>query len=162
MWWLFEAVFVRPTPQVFYGWRRFALRLFGARLGSNVLIRPGVRITFPWKLSVGNHSWIGENATIYNIAPVAIGEHSVISQEAYLCTATHDHHDPSFPLVATPISIENECWVASRAFIGPGVTVGQGAVVGAHAVVLSNVEPGIIVAGVPARKVGTRSPARDL
>ena len=144
-------------PQAFYPWRRFVLRLFGAKIGYKVLIRPGVRVTFPWKVAIGDYCWIGDNATLYSIAPVTIGEHSVISQEAYLCTGTHDHRKVSFPLVASPITVEPECWISARAFIGPGVRIERGAVVGACSVVLSDVPTATIVAGVPARTVGLRN-----
>src|SRR5258707_536029 len=107
-WWLFDALFVRSSPQVLYSWRRFALRIFGAKIGRNVLIRPGVRVTFPWKVEIGDRCWIGDNATLNSIAEITIGEHSVISQEAYLCTGTHDHSDISFSLVASPIVVEPE------------------------------------------------------
>jgi len=157
LWWLFDALLVRPLPQAFYPWRRFILRLFGAKLGWKVLIRPGVRIVFPWKLVVGDHCWIGDNATLYNIAPITIGEHSVISQDAYLCTGTHDYREVSFPLIASAIAVESECWIAAGAFVGPGVTIRYGAVVGAGSVVLSDVESATIVAGIPARKVGLRT-----
>jgi putative colanic acid biosynthesis acetyltransferase WcaF len=156
LWWIFDALFVRHTPQALYGWRRFAWRLFGAKVGRNVLIRPGVRVTFPWKVTVGDHCWVGDDVRLYSIEHITIGEHSVISQEAYLCAATHDHRVPSFPLKAEPISIEAECWVAARAFVGPGVTIGQGAVVAACAVLLSDAPAGTIMAGVPARAVGMR------
>lgn len=155
-WWIFDAMFVRWTPQVLYSWRRFALALFGAKIGHKVLIRPGVRVTFPWKLTIGDHCWIGDNATLYNVESIVIGSHSVVSQEAYLCTGTHDHRVISFPLVASPIILESESWVAARAFIGPGVTVGHGAVVGAGSVVLSSVPEAAIVAGIPAKPIGSR------
>jgi putative colanic acid biosynthesis acetyltransferase WcaF len=158
-WWLFDALFVRPTPQAFYSWRRLAWRLFGAKLGGNVLIRPGVRVTFPWKVTIGDNCWIGDEVTLYSIAPITIGEHSVVSQHAYLCAATHDHCDISFSLIASPITIEPECWIAARAFVGPGVRIGRGAIVGACAAVLSDVPPATIVAGIPARAVGTRKSA---
>ena len=132
------------------------MRLFGAKVGRNVLIRPGVRVTFPWKVVIGEHCWIGDNATLYSVAKIVIGAHSVVSQDAYLCAGTHDYCDISFPLLVSPITVESECWVAARAFIGPGVRMGRGAVVGACSVVLSDVAPGTIVAGVPARIVGTR------
>lgn len=147
---------VRPTPQVLYPWRRFAWRLFGAKVGRGVLIRPGVRVTFPWKLVIGDHCWIGDNATLYNIDEITIGSHSVISQEAYLCTGTHDHRDISFSLRARPVKVGSECWIAARAFLGPGVSIGHGAVVGACSVVLSDVAAATIVAGVPARAIGMR------
>jgi putative colanic acid biosynthesis acetyltransferase WcaF len=156
LWWLFDALFVRSTPQALYSWRRIALRLFGAKIGHNVLIRPGVRVTFPWKVVIGDHCWIGDNATLYSLAEITIGEHSVVSQDAYLCAGTHDHCDISFPTVASPITVEPECWIAARAFVGPGVRIGRGAVVGACSVLLSDVLPAMVVAGVPARKIGTR------
>jgi len=156
-WWIFDAIFIRPTPQAFYAWRRFAWRLFGAKVGRNVLIRPGVRVTFPWKVTIGDNSWIGDNATLYSIARITVGEHSVISQEAYLCTGTHDHGDISFALLALPITVGEECWIAARSFIGPGVRIGRGAVIGACAVVRRDVPVAAIVAGVPARIVGSRN-----
>jgi putative colanic acid biosynthesis acetyltransferase WcaF len=157
LWWLFDALFVRPSPQVLYGWRRLAWRLFGAEVGRNVLIRPGVRVTFPWNVTIGDYCWIGDNATLYSVAKITIGQHTVISQEAYLCAATHDHRDISFPLVARPITIEPECWIAARAFVGPGLTVGRGAVVGACSLLLADVPAATIVGGVPARKLGARN-----
>jgi putative colanic acid biosynthesis acetyltransferase WcaF len=158
LWWLFEALFVRPAPQALYSWRRFALRMFGAKVGRRVLIRPGVRVTFPWRLVIDDYCWIGDNATLYNLEKITIGAHSVISQDAYLCTGSHDYREIAFPVIVSPINIESECWIATRAFVGPGVTVRRGAIVGACSVVLSNVESATIVAGVPARKVGVREP----
>ena len=157
LWWIFDALFVRCTPQALYSWRRFTWRLFGAKVGHKVLIRPGVRITFPWKVKIGDHCWIGDNVTLYSVAEITIGEHSVVSQEAYLCTGTHDHCDISFPLIASPITIEPECWIAARAFVGPGVRIGRGAVVGACSVLLSDVPPAMVAAGTPARTVGIRT-----
>ena len=159
LWWLFDAVLVRPTPQVLYSWRRFALRLFGANIGRKVLIRPGVRVTYPWNVTIGDYSWIGDNATLYSIDKIIIGEHSVVSQEAYLCTGTHDHRSMAFPLVAAPITVESECWIAARAFIGPGINIGRGAVVGACSVLFSDVPSGAVAAGAPARVVGMRETA---
>src|SRR5262249_43016476 len=160
-WWLFEALFVRPMPQALYSWRRFALRLFGAKVGQKVLIRPGVRVTFPWKVVIGDYCWIGDNATLYSVAEITIGEHSVISQEAYLCAGTHDYLDISFPLVARPIIVEPECWIAARAFVGPGVRIGRGGVVGAYSVLLSDVLPAAIVGGIPARTLAVRKVRND-
>ena len=156
-WWIFEALLVRPTPQVLYAWRRFAWRLFGARVGRNVLIRPGVHVTFPWNVEIGDYCWIGDNVTLYSIAQITIAEHSVVSQEAYLCTASHDHLDPSFPLITSPITLESECWIAARVFVGPGVRIGRGAVVGACSLIVSDAPPATIMAGIPARKIGERA-----
>jgi putative colanic acid biosynthesis acetyltransferase WcaF len=115
-------------------------------------------VTFPWKVVIGDYCWIGDDATLYNIAKITIGDHCVISQEAYLCAGTHDHRNISFPSIASPITLESECWIATRAFVGPGVRIGRGAVVGACSVVVCDAPTAIIVAGSPAREVGVRAP----
>lgn len=157
LWWLFQSVFVLPTPQYLFAWRRFALIMFGAKIGKNVLIRPSVRVTYPWNVTIGDYVWIGDNVTLYSVAEISIGSHSVISQEAYLCAGTHDHRDITFPFKATPIRIGEECWVAARAFIGPGVELGDGAVAGAGSIVTRSVSSGHLVAGNPAQIVGCRA-----
>lgn len=157
LWWLFEALFVLPTPQYMFGWRRFALLLFGAKIGKQVLIRPGVRVTYPWNVTIGDYVWIGDNATLYSVAEITIGSHSVVSQEAYLCAGTHDYQDLSFRFVDAPISIAEECWIAARAFIGPGVKIGHAAVIGAGSIVMRSVDARTVVAGNPAKVVGKRT-----
>ena len=161
LWWLIEALLVRPSPQACYGWRRLVLRVFGAKIGRRALVRPGVRVTFPWKLTIGDYCWIGDNVVLDTISAITIGDHAVISQGAYLCTGTHDHHDVKFPVRAFPIVIGPECWVAARALVGPGVTIARGAVVGACSVVLKDIAEGTIVAGVPAKPVGHRGDAKN-
>jgi putative colanic acid biosynthesis acetyltransferase WcaF len=157
LWWLFQTLFVLPTPQYMFAWRRFALTLFGAKIGSRVLIRPGVRVTYPWNLKIGDYVWIGDNVTIYSVAEISIGSHSCVSQESYLCAGTHDHRDVTFAFVSTPIRIGEECWVAARSFIGPGVEIGDAAVVAAGSVVMTSVDAETIVAGNPAKFVGKRT-----
>jgi putative colanic acid biosynthesis acetyltransferase WcaF len=156
LWWLFQAVFVLHTPQYMFAWRRFALVLFGAKIGKRVLIRPGVRVTYPWNLTMGDYVWIGDNVTLYSVAEISIGSHSCVSQESYICAGTHDYRDVTFAFVSTPIKIGEECWVASRSFIGPGVEIGDAAVVGAGSVVTTSVDAETIVAGNPAKVVGKR------
>ena len=156
VWWLFQALFVLPTPQFMFGWRRFALILFGAKIGEHVLIRPGVRVTYPWNLTVGDYVWIGDNAILYSVAEISIGSHSVISQEAYLCAGTHDYHDVSFRFVSAPVRVAAECWISARAFIGPGVKVGYAAVIGAGSIVMKDVDPLAIMAGNPAKLIRKR------
>ncbi len=160
LWWIVQALLVHPSPQVFYGWRRAILRLFGAHLGANVLIRPSVRVTYPWKVEIGDHAWIGDGVELYSLGPIRIGRNAVVSQGSYLCGGTHDHRDPLFPIVGSPIVVEDEAWVAARTFVGPGVTIGRGAVVGACSVVLSDVPPGMVAAGHPARVKGRRETNR--
>ena len=94
LWRIFQSTLFRFSPRFTNNWRRFLLRLFGANIGKNVLIRPTVNILYPWYLSINDYSWIGDNVTIYNMANVSIGKNCVISQKSYLCTSTHDYKKP--------------------------------------------------------------------
>ena len=159
LWWIVQALLVHPTPQVLYGWRRFVLRLFGAKIGRNVIIRPSVRITYPWKVEIGDNSWVGDGVELYSLGPIRIGKDAVVSQGSYLCGGTHDFRDPAFPITASPIVVEDEAWVASHVFVAPGVTIGRGAVVGARSTVLASIPPGMVAVGYPAKVKGPRLPA---
>jgi putative colanic acid biosynthesis acetyltransferase WcaF len=159
-WWIVQDSLFRWSPQFLYGWRRFLLRLFGAKIGAGVLIRPSAKITYPWKVTVGDYSWIGDDAVLYSWDKIEIGPHSVVSQKSYLCTGYHDPGSVAFDLLAGPISIGQECWVAADVFVGPGVSIGNGAVVGARSTVLHDLPPGMICMGNPAKPVRKRkSPA---
>ena len=144
------------SPRPMWGWRRFLLRLFGARLGRQVHVYPTARISIPWNLAIGEQSAIGDRAIVYALGPISIGARATISQGAHLCAGTHDYRDPMMPLLKPPISIGNEAWICADAFIGPGVRVGARAIVGARAVVVKDVAANIIVAGNPARIVRPR------
>jgi putative colanic acid biosynthesis acetyltransferase WcaF len=139
-----------------YGWRRCLLRAFGAKIGKGVLIRPSVNVTYPWKLSIGDWSWIGDGVTLYSLGTITIGDHAVISQQSYLCTGSHDYSSYSFDLYANPIHVQSEVWIASQVFIGPGVTIGYGAIVGAASVVLSDIPAEMICAGHPVKIIRAR------
>ena len=139
------------------GWRNFRLRFFGARIGINVLIRPTVRITYPWKLAVGDHSWVGDDVVLYSLGNIVLEDNVVVSQKSYLCAASHDYSRLSFDIVATPVVIKREAWIATDVFIGPGVVVGAGSLVGARSSVFQDVPSGAICAGSPARVIGNRS-----
>jgi putative colanic acid biosynthesis acetyltransferase WcaF len=138
------------------GFRRWLLRLFGARIGIGVVIKPGARVKYPWLLRLGNHCWIGEDCWIDNLAPVHIGSNVCVSQGAYLCTGSHDWSDPVFGLITRPISVRDGAWICARAFVGPGVEVGEGAVVAAGAVATKNIPPYAVYAGNPAVQTGER------
>ena len=125
--------------------RSALLRGFGADIGQGVLIRHRVRVHWPWKLSVGDHSWIGEGAWLLNLEPIRIGADTVISQEALLCTGSHDRHSPTFEFDNAPIAIGDGAWVAARATVLRGVTIGDNAVIGAGSVVARSVAPGEFV-----------------
>ncbi len=133
--------------------RASVLRAFGADIGPGVLIRHRVRIHWPWKLSVGAHSWVGEGTWILNLEPVTIGANTCISQDVFLCTGSHDHRSPTFEFDNAPIRIGDGAWVATRATILRGVTVGDNATVGATALVFKDVADGeIVLAPVATRK----------
>lgn len=122
------------------------LRLFGAQIASGVHIRYRVRVLWPWKLSIGRDTWIGEGAWLLNLEPICIGANVCISQEVILCTGSHDHTSETFEFDNGPINVEDGAWVAAQALVLRGVTVGQGALVGARAVITRDVPPGYRVA----------------
>ena len=114
------------------------------------------RIYFPWNLTVGDWSAIGEEAFIYNLGPVTLGEKVTVSHRAQLCAGTHDYTSTDLPLIKPPIVIKDLAWICADAFVGPNVTVGEGAIVGARAVVMKDVEPWAIMTGNPAKFVKRR------
>ena len=161
--WSLVGPLFRFSPRPLFGWRRFLLRVFGARIGRNAHIYPSAHIYLPWNLSMGEQASIGEWALIYNLGPVSIGEQATISHRSHLCAGTHDYREPSLPLLRLPITIGARAWICADAFIGPGRLVGEGAIVGAAAVVVQDVPPWQIVAGNPARVIKPRklnSPVR--
>jgi putative colanic acid biosynthesis acetyltransferase WcaF len=154
--WGGAQVVFRLSPRPCFGFRRFLLKLFGAKIGKNVNIYPSARIFLPWNLEIGDWSSIGESAEIYNLGKVTIGSKATISQRAHLCAGTHDYRDPAFPLQRLPITIGDEAWICADAFVGPGVTIGNGAIVGARAVAMRNVGAWKIATGNPAAEVKDR------
>ena len=125
--------------------RAALLRAFGARLGVGVIVRDNVTIHWPWKLTVGDHTWIGARTWILNLEPVVIGRDTCISQGVLLCTGSHDRHSPTFEFDNAPIRIGDEVGVAARATVLRGVEIGDGAVIGACALVTGDVEAGATV-----------------
>ena len=132
------------------------LRLFGAKIGKNVIIRSSVNITFPWKVTIGDYSWIGDNAELYSLGEIEIGSNVVISQKSYLCAASHDYQKQDFPIWAKKITIEDECWLATDVYVAPGVTIGKGTVVGARSSVFEDLPSGKICMGSPAKMIKDR------
>ena len=151
LWALAQPLF-RFSPRPCFGWRRFLLRCFGAKIGRNVDVYPSATIYFPWNLEAEDESAIGEHAFIYNLGRVTIGARATISHRAHLCAGTHDHMKADFPLLRPPIMIGPEAWICAEAFVGPGVTVGEGAIVGARAVAMKDVKSWMIIIGNPARE----------
>ncbi|MHB8789333.1 MAG: LbetaH domain-containing protein [Desulfobulbaceae bacterium] len=132
------------------------LRSFGAKIGKGANILPSCKIWAPWNLTLGDFSCLSEDVDCYAVDAITIGDQVVISQGAFLCCASHDISSPIMELICKPIVIGDNAWVAARAFVAPGVTVGEGAVVAACAVVTEDVEPWIVVAGNPAKFIKKR------
>lgn len=146
----------RPSPKVFHGWRRLLLRAFGAKIGKGAHPYPSAKIWAPWNLEMADHSCLAPAVDCYCVAPVRLGERATVSQYSFLCTASHDIADPAMALVAAPIVIGKDAWVAADAFIGPGVSVGEGAVVGARSAVFKDVPAWTVVGGNPAKPIKQR------
>lgn len=156
LWRFVQSIFFKLSPQFFYGWRRFLLRLFGAKIGKNVIIRPSVTVTYPWKINIGDYSWIGDNVVLYSLDEIIIGSNTVVSQKSYLCAAAHDYSKFDFPIFGKKIEISDECWLASDVFVAPGVKVGKQCVIGARSSVYKNMPEGWVCYGNPAKPIKKR------
>jgi putative colanic acid biosynthesis acetyltransferase WcaF len=153
-WWLVQATLFGLSPQFMYGWRSWLLRMFGASIGEGVHVRPTARITYPWKVSIGNFSWVGDGVVLYSLETIDIGANVSISQRCHLCAGSHDYTRRNFPYVLEPmrtrIVVEDEVWLANEVFVGPGVTIGRGAVVGARSSVFKTLPAMMVCYGSPA------------
>lgn len=155
-WSLVNFLFIKTSLPRAFAWRRFWLQRFGATLDPTCRTRPSTHIVHPWLLTMGPHSTIGDRVRVYNLGPISIGSHSVVSQNAHLCAGTHDYTKSNLPLTRAPITIGHGVWICADAFIGPNVTINNNSMVAARAVVTKEVPPGVIVAGNPAQIVKSR------
>lgn len=160
-WIALRSILFLHCPLPCYRLRSRALTAFGARVGRGVAIKPGVNITFPWRLTIGNHCWLGEETWVLDLAPVTIGSNVCVSQRAFLCTGSHDWSDPLFRLTTAPIVIGDGAWICANVFVGPGVTVGKGAVATAGSVVTGDLPAGMICSGNPCVPVRRRSSVKE-
>ncbi len=150
LWILIGAPILASRVMLSASVRSAILRLFGAKIGKQMYMKPGVRVKFPWYLTVGDYCWIGEDVWIDNLAPVSIGSHVCVSQGAYLCTGNHDWSKPNLKLFTRPITLERGCWVGARTLVGPGVTVKEGAILTAGGVATKDLQAFGIYSGNPA------------
>ncbi len=151
--WLF---LFRPSPRIAFGWRRFILRCFGAKIGRGVRIYNSARIFYPPHLILEENVVVGPDVDLYCVDKIYIQHDSMVSQYSFICTASHDYRQPHLPLITSPVTIESQAWVCADVFVGPGVTIHTGAVVGARSTVTRNVEAWMVVAGNPAQPVRPR------
>lgn len=156
LWWLVQATLFRWSPQFAYGFRAALLRGFGAQVGHKAVIRPTVTITYPWKVKIGDYAWVGDDAVLYSLGEIEIGEHAVVSQRSYLCAGDHDYTKPDFPIRARAIRVGAQAWVAADVYVAPGVTIGQGAVVGARSSVFKDMPAGMVCMGYPSKPIRPR------
>lgn len=157
LWTISWTVLARPFPKsIASGWKRFLLRLFGAKMADTAIVYSSATIFMPWNLEMKDHACIASGVDCYNAAPIIIGVNATVSQRAYLCTASHNISSPHHEQTQQPIIIADRAWIAAEAFVGPGVTIGEGAVVGARAAVFKDVEPWSVVGGNPAKFIKKR------
>lgn len=156
IWLIIRFVLFENLPGRWYKLKCWVLRRFGANIGKGVVIQPGVKIGFPWRLHIGDYVWLGEEALLINLDPITIESNCCVSQRAILCTGNHDYTSPSFNRNNRPIYLEQGCWIASNAWVGPGVRVGSHAVLTAGSVASHDLEPYGIYQGNPAVCIRTR------
>jgi acetyltransferase-like isoleucine patch superfamily enzyme/glycosyltransferase involved in cell wall biosynthesis len=156
VWMLFGKPIFRVSFHNWYGFRSRLLRLFGARVGSGVAIRPTANIEVPWMVQIEDDATIGDYAIIYSLGMVTIGKRSIISQYAHLCAGTHDYADHAFKLIRSPVWVGSDVWIGTDAFIGPGVRVGDLTVVGARSSVYKDLPPRMVCVGNPAKPIKER------
>lgn len=150
------TLFYRTSPRPLHRWRSFLLRAFGAKMGPHCHFYPKSKIWAPWNLVCEDSVAAADGAEIYNPAPMLLRSHAILSQDSYLCGATHDYEDPTFPLIAFGMEIGAYAWICARASVAPGVSVGDGAVLGMGSVATRSLEPWTVYAGVPAVRVKDR------
>lgn len=162
VWSVVQGTLFRWSPRPFHAFRATLLRIFGAQIPrlTQVVIFPTARITFPWQLTLAPHSMVGPGVMLYNLAPITLSRGANVSQHCHLCAGTHDFNRWSMPLVAHPIVIGENAWLAADVFVGPGVTVGELCVVGARSVVLQDLPPRMICVGQPCRPIKPRAEPR--
>jgi putative colanic acid biosynthesis acetyltransferase WcaF len=156
VWDLMQTFLIHLSPHGMFAWRRLLYRLFGAKIGNNVRMRKSVTCNYPWKLSIGDNSWIGDEVNLYCLERISIGANVVVSQQAYICTGSHDPTDPAFGLKVNPVQIKDGAWLAVGALVMPGLIIGEGALIGARAVLTKDAKPWTVYMGCPARPAGER------
>ncbi|MEV8239972.1 acetyltransferase [Microbacterium testaceum] len=155
LWAACELIFITNPWQISSGLRVRVLRAFGAEIGRGVVFRPRTRVKFPWKLHIGDRSWIGEGVWFHNQDHVYVGHDVVISQETFVTTGSHRHR-VDMALITSPVVVESGAWITSRCMILGGTTIGQSVLIQPMSRISGRIPAGEIWGGVPGRHVGTR------
>lgn len=156
LWYFCNALFLLNPLNPSSSLKITLLRLFGARIGRGVVIKPSINVKYPWHLAIGDHSWIGEGVWLDSLAYIEIGRNVCISQGAYLCTGNHDWNDIAFKLIIKPIKVGDGAWIGAKTTILPDAKIGSHSIVCAGAVIANFTEPYTIYSGNPACATGTR------
>lgn len=156
IWFVCSVLFVKNTLIPFSGFRVWVLKMFGAQIGEGVVIRPGVQIKYPWKLTIGDYTWLGEHCWIDNITDVKIGSHVCISQGAMLCTGNHNYKSERFELILKSIILEDGVWIGAKSVVCPGVVAASHSVLTVGSVATKNMESYMNYQGNPAVAVKKR------
>lgn len=157
LWSITYNVLFRNVPRPFHSIRSFILRSFGAKVGKNCRIYPLAKIWAPWNLLCEDVVCIADEAIIYNPEPIILGTYSTVSQQAYLCGASHDYNDPNFPVVSSPMTIGPYAWVCARATVQMGANLAEGSVLALGSIATKNLDPWSVYAGIPAKKIKNRN-----
>lgn len=155
-WYIVYILLFRPSPRPLHKWRCFLLRLFGAKIITPCFIYPRTVIWAPWNLECEDHATIADEAIIYNPSTICLGSHSIVSQQAYLCGASHDYDNPDFNMISKPIRLEAYSWVCARANVLMGVTLGEGSILGLGSLAVRDLKPWNVYSGVPAQPIKER------
>lgn len=156
LWYFANVLFLLNPFNPFSGSKISILRLFGAKIGRNVIIKPGVNIKYPWLLTIGNYVWIGEDVWIDNLTSVIIKDHVCISQGAMLLCGNHNYKKESFDLMVGEIKLEEGCWVGAKAIVCQHVTLAPYSVLAVGSIAVTNLEESGIYQGNPAIKIRIR------
>jgi len=156
LWFYVNAVFLKSSLLPSSNFRIFCLRLFGAKIGQGVTIKPGVNVKYAWHLTIGNHTWLGENVWIDCLVPITIGNNVCISQGAVLLTGSHDYKKNTFDLITASVVLEDGVWIGAGAMVNLGVTAASHAVLTSGSVATKNLEAYSIYQGNPAVKIRDR------
>ncbi len=156
IWFYFNSLFLKSSMLPINGLKVFLLKVFGAKIGKNVTIKPCVNIKYPWNLVIGDNTWVGENVWIDSLVPIIIGCNVCLSQGALLLTGSHNYKKTTFDLLVDKIILEDGVWIGAGAIVNKGITAGSHAVLTSGSVANKNLEPYFIYQGNPAVKTRER------
>lgn len=157
LWYIINTLCFSSYFLPLYAAKRSLLRMFGARIGRNVVIKPNVNIKYPWNIAIGDQTWIGEGVWFDSLGTITVGSNVCISQGAYFCTGSHNWSRRDFPLIVQPITIHSGAWISAQSVVLPGTVVEQNVVITPGSVISGKTAINGIYTGNPAKFVKERS-----